>query len=443
MERQPPDARHRREAYSIDVEMEIPANVFARHLPWDQLQSWTRLDGTAQTSVAGQTPSVDALRRGAIAFAHKLARASEGFSRHCRLAGAVSATAFTPESLEDGLDLWLAFAVATAAEARTRLARRARGDALDIARERKLVDEYVSVRLLEMLASAERAIAALRESRSPERRPLRGGARPHRGAASPRRSERRSLTATPSAGSIRTPLAPASLEAYIERSSRLKKHFQEVLFLEPETYQVAERLHNWVAVFVALVASTLGVRLADRADGPQADEDVGLRLGDPLLALIARRHLRGEGPHQGDRAGLDQRQRAPLLRAARRPLARAGQAFAGAGRHRASARESFDQRVVRRPDPLSPDSGATMPATHIRYVHRGTGARQAGASGRGVRRVKHIFRYDLSPLFARLDDPVKQVPVFDGATRRVAFTAAPRCYRVAVRLRVRCGRRRA
>ncbi|MGH7295744.1 MAG: hypothetical protein ACRELB_12450, partial [Polyangiaceae bacterium] len=42
-------------------------------------------------------------------------------------------------------------------------------------------------------------------------------------------------------------------------------------------------------------------------------------------------------------------------------------------------------------------------------------------------------------LFARLDDPVKQVPVFDGATRRVAFTAAHRCYRVAVRLKVRCG----
>jgi len=56
-----------------------------------------------------------------------------------------------------------------------------------------------------------------------------------------------------------------------------------------------------------------------------------------------------------------------------------------------------------------------------------------------VRRVKHIFRYDLSPIFARLDDPVKQVPVLDGATRRVTFMGAPRCYRVAVRIKVRCG----
>jgi hypothetical protein len=103
------------------------------------------------------------------------------------------------------------------------------------------------------------------------------------------------------------------------------------------------------------------------------------------------------------------------------------------------AKESFDQCVVRRPDPLSPDSGATMPATQVHYRHRGTVHAKEALLASGVRRVKHIFRYDLSPLFARLDDPVKLVPVLDGATRRVTFTAAPRCYRVAVRLKVVCG----
>ena len=72
-------------AYAIDVELEIPANVFARHLPWDQLQSWTRLDGPADAVRVDAAPSIDALRRGAISFANKLARASEGFARHCRL----------------------------------------------------------------------------------------------------------------------------------------------------------------------------------------------------------------------------------------------------------------------------------------------------------------------------------------------------------------------
>ena len=242
-------------AYGIDVEMEIPANVFARHLPWDQLQSWTRLDGSGPAPGRGGTPSVDALRRGAVAFANKLSRSSEGFARHCRLAGGVSATAFTPESLEDGLELWLAFAMATAAEARTLLASPAPRDALEITRERGLVDEYVSVRLLEMLASAERAIAALRESRGPNlaayEEPL---ARVEGKLAEAleievaHRDDERWLHPEPA--------TPSSLEAYIERASRLKKHFQEVLFLEPQTYQVAERLHNWVAAFVALVAST-------------------------------------------------------------------------------------------------------------------------------------------------------------------------------------------
>src|SRR5262245_19808712 len=90
--------------YSIEVELEITANVFSRHTPWDQLQSWTRLDGPAQALRAGEAVTIDELRRGAVAFAHSLARASEGFSRHCRLAGALSASAPMAE-LEDGLDL--------------------------------------------------------------------------------------------------------------------------------------------------------------------------------------------------------------------------------------------------------------------------------------------------------------------------------------------------
>jgi hypothetical protein len=56
--------------------------------------------------------------------------------------------------------------------------------------------------------------------------------------------------------------------------------------------------------------------------------------------------------------------------------------------------------------------------------------------------VKHVFRYDLSPLFARLDDAVKQVPIFDEKTRRVRFIDAPRCYRVPVAVTVVSGTER-
>jgi hypothetical protein len=52
----------------------------------------------------------------------------------------------------------------------------------------------------------------------------------------------------------------------------------------------------------------------------------------------------------------------------------------------------------------------------------------------GITSVKHIFRYDLSPIFSRLDNAVKAVPILDEATRRVRFADAPKEYRLPVRL---------
>src|SRR3954470_24812395 len=91
--------------YSIDVEMEIPANAFARHSPWDQLQSFTRLDGPAEAVRAGDPVTIDALRRSAIALANKLGRAGDGFARHCRLAASLLVDAPAPD-LEDALCIW-------------------------------------------------------------------------------------------------------------------------------------------------------------------------------------------------------------------------------------------------------------------------------------------------------------------------------------------------
>jgi hypothetical protein len=103
-----------------------------------------------------------------------------------------------------------------------------------------------------------------------------------------------------------------------------------------------------------------------------------------------------------------------------------------------SARESIDQVMTHLPDPLNPESGATLPATLIRYTHRGEISPNAKLAEQGVRRIKHVFRYDLSPLFTRLDDAVKPVPVLDEASRRVKFIDAPRCYRVPITVKVRC-----
>lgn len=429
----PLGSRGRRE-YSIDLELEIPANVFARHTPWDQLQSWTRLDGPAERVEPGARVTIDSLRRATISFAHRLARASAGFARHCRLAGALC-TMGRREELEEGLVLWLGVATATTADARARLVQSSNDATAEIVRERALIDEYLSVRLLEALASAERALTALAGAPSADaysaaiaQGELRIGEALEAEVAY--RHERGYLCADPTSS--------ATLEQYLDRASRLKKHFQEVLFLEPETFHVADRIHHWVAAFVAVVAATWAfgwqIWLASRAP------TTGSTLGSGLFAIavigglvyaakdrikeIGRSWISGN-VHRfyAQRVA---RWRAPARRLPGRDVI-------------VSARESFDQAVRTQPDPLNPDSGASIASTLVRFTHRGQVMAHPSLHADGVRRVKHIFRYDLSPLFARLDDAVKKVPVLDAETRRVRFIDAPRVYRVPVLLKVACG----
>ncbi|MGO8995532.1 MAG: hypothetical protein ACLQVI_19660 [Polyangiaceae bacterium] len=423
-------------AYAIDVELEIPSNAFAPHAPWDQLQSFTRLDGPqASTRDSSDPVTIDGLRRHALAVASKLARASDAFSRHCLLAGSLFAVA-PRRDLADGLILWLEAARATAAEARAGIA-----SALDVAddgivRERDLVDEYVSVRFLEALASAERSLGQLRDSKSPHVEAMREPiaiAEERIAASLGEELERRSARGwiCGDAGS------PEALEQYLDRASRLKKHFQEVLFLEPEMFRVAERLHHWVAGVAAVIASTWAFAwqmfLAHRTSTTES------RLGSGLILVILIGGLVYASKDRVKEIGKTwisgnvhrfyaqrvARYRAPAKRLPARDVI-------------VSARESCGQSRTSHPDPLNPESGASIPATMIRYSHRGTVFPRAELSRQGVRRIKHVFRYDLSPLFARLDDAVKPVPVLDPETHRVRFAAAPRCYRLPVHIRVRC-----
>ena len=158
-------------SYAIDVHLEIPANVFTRHTAWDQLQSWARLDGPVGVTGAGDGVTIDALRRATMAVAHTLGRAHDGFSRHCVLAGAPTANA-PLDDLVDKLDLWLGAALAATNEARTQFVSEAPGDNLEVQRERRLVDEYLSIRLLDALASNERSLTALASSRQGARHAL-------------------------------------------------------------------------------------------------------------------------------------------------------------------------------------------------------------------------------------------------------------------------------
>ncbi len=423
--------------YALRVEIQIPTNTFVRHTPWDQMQAFTRLDGPA-LAPDGDAVSIDQLRRGGLAMASQLARASEGFNRHCRLAGSLFATAPHSE-LEAALTIWIEAATRISEEARERLTRSPpRAEATELQRERRLVDEYISVRFLEALAGAERGLQGLVRSKSPLA---------HRIVVVVALVEARLAEVLEAELEYREqrgfgnadPSSPDALERYLERSSRLKKHFQEVLFLDPETFHVAERAYHWIAGFVAIVASTWAfawqMALANQVSSAQTFSTGLLTLA--LMAGIvyaAKDRIKEVGRNwmttRVQRVWGAQRitrYRAPARRLPGRDIV-------------VVARESFDQGVANLPDPLNPESGATVPFTILSYEHKGSVIPHPQLVASGVQRVKHVFRYDLSPMFGRLDDAMKPVPVLDttNAMRRVRFIDAPRCYRVPIRVRVEC-----
>lgn len=424
--------------YSVRVELEFASNAFVRHTPWDQMQAFARLDGPAITSAYGDVVTIDDLRRGALAMANQLARASDGFQRHCRLAASLFATAPDGE-LEDVLLIWIEAALRIAQDARERLARATDDEASELTRERGLVDEYISVRLLDMLAGAERALSGVAESKTAYAERL----RPVLAAVEGRLAEvlAAELEYRESRGyAVADPSSSEALERYLDRASLLKKHFQEVLFLEPETFQVAERAYHWIAAFFALIASTWAFAW-QIALMNQANAATTVSSGVITLAVIAGlvyaakdrikevgRNWMTRRVHRVWGAQRVTRYRAPERRLPGRDVI-------------VTARESWQEGQKSLPDALNPECGAMRNVTVLTYEHRGEIVPSRELLASGVRRVKHVFRYDLSPMFARLDDATKPVPVLDESEKRVRFINAPRCYRVPIHVELTSGGR--
>jgi hypothetical protein len=429
--------------YAIEVDLEVPAHVLPSVSPWNQLQELARLDGPSDC--VPSVGHVDGVRRFAVGVAAKLARAHEGFGRHARLV----TSPFESDDIDkhvSALDSWLESAEHTLSDARKRL-ESCEGRSPDVAREAQLADEYLSFRLLEHFAGAEHALSEAYD------RALQAGtttstdlATRRLAAAAPglakvgdsiadalgREMEYRTTAGYPEADAD----APHALERYLDRSSKLKKHFQEVLFLEAERFAVSERLHHWVAGAVAVIASTwafIGQIYLTRGS-------LSARVSSSIVVACV---LVG------------------VIYAVKDRIKEVGRAWFAANVHRfyaqrvaryrapaktcpsrdvvVRARESFVTKSESRPDPLNPESNARVAVMTLQYRHVGTLESSKTLTDAGISRVKHVFRYDLSPLFARLDDATKPVPVFDPKSRRIRFTHAPRCYRVPVRVVVRRG----
>jgi hypothetical protein len=104
----------------------------------------------------------------------------------------------------------------------------------------------------------------------------------------------------------------------------------------------------------------------------------------------------------------------------------------------ARAKESFEEQGLARPDVLNPELGVVDQATLLRFTHAGK-LYAPPTKGLRPRALRLIFRYAISPLLARLDDPRKRLAVADPSSDRLQLVTASRTYRVAVRLQLKSG----
>jgi len=218
-----------------------------------------------------------------------------------------------------------------------------------------------------------------------------------------------------------------ALALFLDRAAQLKKHFQEVLFLEPEAKMIDEAVRNWVGLSGAATAFVIYFGL--QALQTSAAAGLGLWTLMTVGAVAYALKDRAKELTRGWLAGKLSHLYANRVLALREP-----QKFDRTRNVVLRARESIAQARVARPDPLNPGSGAVQRVVTLDYRQRARLTGLKGPSAAAFERLKIVFRYDLAPILTRLDDSVKRVPVPDGAG--VRFADAPRLYRVPLTLRV-------
>jgi hypothetical protein len=373
-----PLPKGRRAAYSFELEVEVPTNLVGILDPWARLQSYARLVGAEDTGAARE-PSVEAFRRSVVVVSSRLARARDGFMRHCTLLRSSA----TDENHWHPLALWVSAASTELANARCGPLRTAPRN-----EERLLADEFLSLQLWTVLTDCGRALQdARRALEGRDGGELSSFASVEAALAIALKNE---IAYRHNAQfALAEPINIAQLERLLARMRWLNRRFEHVLFLDVESYEVERRLSGW---FSALAATLKG-----RAQ-----------------RIFAQRVTRYRLPK--DQQLANDRQRGAVL---------------------AAARESFSQSGTQRSDPTYPDVAATHDVTVLRFVHRGLFARAAARGGVPASQVWFIYRFDLSALFPRLHDAVPGFASMDARTGRIAIVDVPRNYALPLRSSLR------
>jgi hypothetical protein len=400
----------------VSLRLEFPENVYVPHDGWEQLQILARLSSPDEESPAPEPLGIDGLRRSALRVARRLKLLRESIPR-AALAHSLDPRPIS-RSLAKDLARILEEAVSALAQARAALVAPRPGDPAELSRERGLVDEFLSGQLLELLTVAEETCG---------RMPAPAGAPGDRAVAQQLcAAVAGALAAEMVERERRGEMLPdgddvEALALFLDRAAQLKKHFQEVLFLEPETKMVDEVLRNWVGLSGAATAFVVYFGL--QALQTSAAAGLGLwtlmTVGAVAYALkdrakeLTRQWLAGKLSHLYANRVLVLREPAKFDRSRNVVL---------------RARESMAQARIACPDPLNPGGGAVQRLVTLEYRQRARLTGLKGSSADAFERLKIVFRYDLAPILTRLDDSAKRVPV--PTAGGVRFADAPRLYRV-------------
>ena len=429
-----PTAGERR--YDVQLAVEIPATLFASHSVWEHLQIFTRMQSPAEEGPLEQPDREDLeeLKRDTLGVTHRLKRLAQRFERAC-----VAAAAPLREEPEPELASTLTDAVTQAVDlvAEMRAALAVGPEVRDeVRRECALADEFLSHALIDFFAGGERAVdetlfgdkSMLKEASAPWSEDLR--CLLAEGLSEELVHRRGRGYVTPHAD------GHAELAAFLERASRLKKHFQDVLYLDVEAYFVDSRVRNYTGVVAACLAAFMWLSFTLLPIGPGTRAGIGLGTFAVVFALAYAIKDRIKELTRGWITG-----RLMRLYGQRMVTLKLPARIDPGRRVLLETRETFDVdsesftavNDLRDVHAAADAIGAPKRVVHLKFRMRATLHPAPALESAHIYSIKHIFRYDLSPIFGRLDNAVKQVPVLDG-NRRVRFADAPREYRFPARI---------
>ncbi|HEX4460536.1 MAG TPA: hypothetical protein VIA18_21305 [Polyangia bacterium] len=424
-----PDEDERR--YQIEFDIDIPATLFPSHNVWEHLQIFTRLRSPAEEGpLAIERDDAEELRRDTLGVAHRLKQLKVRFERAC--VGAAATTREQPDpGLHDALTNLVTAAFELTAEMRMQLHDGAPNTTGSLGRECQLADEFLSHQLIDLLAGCERALddvvcaptSRVRDAEWTEdlRCLIAEG-------LAEELAHRRGRDYLNPRADVATELAQ-----FIERASRLKKHFQDVLYLDVEAHFMDSRIRYYVMVVAAVVAALMFLAITALPNSPLTRGAVSV---GTFLAVFAAAYALRDVIKEAVRGWVTGRlmrlygQRVVTLKLPHR--------IDRARRVLVETRETFDvdalSTAFARGDER-PEHGIGRPRAVVRlhFRMRATLHPSQPLAEAHIGSIKHIFRYDLSPIFSRLDNAVKQVPVLD-AGRRVRFADAPKEYRFPARI---------